>query len=112
VQSPGRPQIYVIDPEGYRRWIPNPSTYDNLFNTWDGVIVDLGTHNIPEAAALSNGAFLAKSPDAVQVYLVSNGQKRWITSPPVFDHYRFNGNKIQSVSSVALDAIPTGPPWS
>jgi hypothetical protein len=112
VQSPGRPQIYIIDPEGYRRWIPNPSTYDNLFKTWDGVIVDLGTHDIPERAALSNGAFLAKSPDAVQVYLISNGQKRWITSPPVFDHYRFNWTKIQTMPSAALDAIPTGPSWS
>ena len=39
VQMPNRPEIYLID-QGYRRWIPDPATYNNLFRDWNGIVVD------------------------------------------------------------------------
>ncbi|WP_190024533.1 hypothetical protein [Streptomyces hiroshimensis] len=101
------PAVYLIL-DGQRRWIPNPATYNNLFRNWNGIqsVIDIGS--IDDGGQLSDGAILAKSPDGPAVYLVSNGVKRWITSPAAMDKYYFDWNKIVSVSPVALNAIPTG----
>jgi hypothetical protein len=111
VQSPNSAPIYLIDPDGYRRWIPDPATYDSLFRDWGGVVVDLGTNRITEGPALDHGAFLAIAPGTNPVYLVSNGQKRWIVSPATMDKYWFDWAKIREVPGPALDAIPTGAAW-
>ena len=29
IQAPGGAAIYLVDPDGYRRWIPDPTTFDN-----------------------------------------------------------------------------------
>lgn len=112
VRSPNTAPIYVIDPDGYRRWIPNPDTYNNLFRDWTSVVVDLGTNLIAAGPALDDGAFLARAPGTAPVYLVSNGQKRWIVSPATMDKYWFDWSKIRDVPLSALNAIPTGPSWS
>jgi hypothetical protein len=111
IQAPGNPAIYLMDPEGYRRWSPDPTTFDNLFRNWDGVIQDPHIDLIAERPALSSGAFLATAPGRPQVYLVSNGQKRWIVSPATMDKYNFSWEKIQKVSPLVLDAVTDGPPW-
>ena len=46
VQLPGHPEIYLVDDDGLRRWIPNPATYNNLFRDWNGVNVDIQTEDI------------------------------------------------------------------
>src|SRR5262245_24593851 len=77
IKSPNAPAIYLIDPDGYRRWIPDPDTYNNLFRDWNGIVVDIDVVSIPEGAPLTSGAVLARPSNAAPVYLVSNGQKRW-----------------------------------
>ncbi|MFI9721152.1 hypothetical protein ACIHFE_16110 [Streptomyces sp. NPDC052396] len=104
-------KVYLIL-DGKRRWIPNPATYDQLFRGWDGIRYAVDVEGITDGGQLSDGAFLAKAPDGPQVYLVTNGQKRWITSPAAMDKYYFDWRKIVSVSSVALRGFPTGSPIS
>ncbi|MEV4443177.1 hypothetical protein AB0K09_30070 [Streptomyces sp. NPDC049577] len=101
------PAVYLVL-DGRRRWIPNPATYNNLFRDWNGIqsVIDIGS--IPDGGALSDGAFLGKAPNAPEVYLISNGVKRWITSPAAMDKYYFAWNKIVNVSPVAIAAIPSG----
>lgn len=112
VKTPNQPQIYLIDPDGYRRWIPNPQTYNNLFRDWNGVVIDININEISESAPLTDGAILARPQGAAPVYLVSNGIKRWITSPAVMDKYYFNWATVYQLPHVSLDFIPTGPNWS
>ena len=45
-KTAGDPAVYLIDPEGYRRHIPNPEVYGRLFKSWDGIIVDDGILNV------------------------------------------------------------------
>ncbi|MFF7725306.1 hypothetical protein [Streptomyces sp. NPDC008001] len=101
------PAVYLIL-DGKRHWIPNPATYNNLFRNWNGIqsVIDIGA--IDDGGQLSDGAILAKSPGEPAVYLVSNGIKRWITSPAAMDKYYFDWNKIVNISPVALNSIPTG----
>ncbi|WP_414170262.1 hypothetical protein ACMATS_35090 [Streptoverticillium reticulum] len=102
------PAIYLVL-DGRRHWIPNPGTYDNLFRDWNGVVSVLDIGNITEGGALSDGAFLGKSPDRPEVYLFSNGVKRWITSPAAMDKYYFAWNRIQNLPYEAVNSIPNGP---
>lgn len=82
--------IYLVDMDGSMRWIPDPTTYNNLFRDWNGVdnvdAIDSGAVGTP----LTSGAYLAQSPDAPQVYLITNGVKRWITSPAAMDQFYFS----------------------
>jgi hypothetical protein len=103
--------IYLVNPEGLLQWIPNPATYNNLFRDWSGVHkVDIAGMSI--GPALSDGAVLAKGNMSSEVYLVSNGKKRWITSPAVMDKYYFNWSHVFVVPQVLINAIPTGSNWS
>ena len=112
VKAPNAAPIYLIDPEGYRRWIPDPTTYDNLFRDWNGVVVALDVSSVPERPALSRGSVLVRGNGQAPVYLVSNGIKRWITSPAAMDKYYFAWNRIQVLPPVVVDSIPTGGAWS
>jgi hypothetical protein len=104
--------IYLIDPEGYRRWIPDPVTFDNLFRGWDGVIVVLDIASIAARSNISSGAVLIRGNGRAPVYLVSNGFKRWITSPAAMDKYYFDWNKVQVLPPIVVDSIQTGASWS
>jgi len=111
MKSPGNPAVFLIDPEGYKRWIPNAATYNNLFVDWTGIIENTDVLSIYPGPPLSDGAFLAKASNSAAVYLVSNGQKRWLTSPAVMDKYHFNWGAINVLLPAHLEAIPTGPNW-
>ena len=112
VKLPTQPQIYLIDPSGARRWVPDPTTYNNLFRDWNGVVVHIDINEIFEGTALTSGAILGRATNAAPVYLISNGVKRWITSPAVMDKYYFNWNRIYVMPPSAIDSIPSGPDWS
>lgn len=100
--------VYLIL-HGHLRWIPNPTTYTNLFASWDGIIVsDYLVDNVPGGPALTNGAVLAKGSGS-PVYLVTNGQKLWIPNPETFNKFGFSWDKIVTVPDVVIDFIPTGP---
>jgi hypothetical protein len=103
-----RPHIYMID-RGYRRHIPNPETYNNLFRDWSGVVVDNDIDEIPEGRAIESGAVLSRGHSTPHVYLVEHGQKRHVTSPSAMDKYHFAWGRVYIVPQVQIDAIPTGP---
>jgi hypothetical protein len=110
-KSSGSPAVYVIDPAGYRRHIPDPATWRQLFRVQRAEVNDLITL-IPAGKPLESGSFLGRASGQDAIYLIGNGRKRWITSPAVMDRYRFDWNKVVTVSTAALNAIPTGANWS
>jgi hypothetical protein len=100
--------IYLID-EGYRRHIPNPETYNNLFRDWNDIIWDPYVNDIPELAPLSHGSILAQTNGTAPIYLISNGVKRWISSPYIMDRYYFNWGKVVVLNQpILLNSIPSG----
>lgn len=107
LQLPGNPKIYLVI-NGFRCWVPNPTTFNNLFVPGATVTPDVNIGVVSEGPALSDGAVLAKSTVADPVYLVSNGVKRWIPSQEIFSRYQFNGANIQLVAPVIMDSVPSG----
>jgi hypothetical protein len=112
LQIPGQPSIYLIDENGNRRGIPNPTTYKKLFRNWSGVVADVDLNEIPDAGDLDNGAVLVKGINTPSVYIMDGGKKRGITSPAVMDKYYFNWDTIVSIPDILVNAIASGPNWA
>lgn len=111
-RTPGTTPVYLIDPAGCRRWIPNPDTFNNLFPVDAPIINDSVTDEIYEETQLDDGAFLVRAAGTDPVYLVSNGEKRWIVSPAVMAKYAFDSTKVQIYPAAAVNAMLTGADWT
>jgi hypothetical protein len=109
VKFSNRPHIYIIMDGGYRRHIPNPTTYNNLFRSWSGVVVDNDIDEITESRPLQSGAVLVRGHQAPHVYLIDHGRKRHVTSPAAMDKYHFAWNRVTVIPQSSVDAIPDGP---
>jgi YVTN family beta-propeller protein len=109
IQASGDPAIYLVDDDGTRRHIPDPTTYNNLFRDWTGIqAIDVST--VTSGPELTSGAYLAWHGVAGDpVYFITNGQKRRIASPTVMDKFWFDSSKVRTVSQSTLDALPNGP---
>lgn len=108
VKGSDGPAIYLVL-NGQLRWVPDPTTYTNLFMDWNGVVVsDYLVNSIPKGPQLTSGAVLVKSPSSAPQYLVTNGQKLWIPNPDVVKKFYFNSAKLVSLPQVVVDAIPQG----
>src|ERR1700675_1641731 len=101
--------VFLVDPQGFLRWIPDPVTYNNLFRDWNSIVVDIDLVNIAVGPALTSGAVLARGSSEAAVYLISNGTKQWITSPAAMDKYDLNWNTVVLVPNALVDSIPGGP---
>lgn len=108
MKSPDNPMVYMVD-QGKKRWIPNPSTYNNLFRDWTSIVVDIDVNEVPTGPQISDGAILARAGGTAPVYLVDQGMKRWIISPATMDKYDFDWGKIKVVEPIVLGALPSGP---
>jgi len=108
LQLPGAAPVYLVL-NGYRCWIPDPQTFQNLFNSGATITPSINIGVVSEGAALTSGAVLAQGSASPQVYLVSNGVKMWIPDQATFQRYQFNAAKIQLVPQILMDSIPNGP---
>lgn len=104
-----RPHIYIIMNGGYRRHIPDPTTYNNLFRSWGGIVVDNDIDEIPETRALQSGAVLIRGHQTPHVYMIDHGHKRHVTSPAAMDKYHFSWDRVNVIPQSSVDAIPEGP---
>jgi hypothetical protein len=100
--------IYLVK-NGQLQWIPDPTTYNNLFVSWNGVVVsDYLINNIPHGPALTTGAILAKGNSAT-VYLITNNQKQGIPDMATFNKFYFNSKTIVTLPQIVVDFLLTGP---
>ena len=71
--------------------------------------VRLDLSGVASGAELTSGAHLAIAQETRdKVYLVDNGQKRWVTSPEVMDKFDFKYGTIRQAPQSTLDALPDG----
>ncbi len=94
--------------QGYRRWIPNPATYNNLFRDWNGIREDTGVGDIPVGAPITDGAVLVRGLGTAPIYLVDAGAKRWIASPAAMDKYYFSWARVYQVPPILVWYIANG----
>jgi hypothetical protein len=108
VKLPTEAAIYLID-RGYRRWIPNVETYNNLFVDWSGVVVDININDIPATTSITPGAVLVRGHNETGIiYLIDNGVKRHIASRSIMDKYHFTWERVYLIPQILIGLIPTG----
>ncbi len=97
IRLPGHAAVYLID-QGKRRWIPNPTVYDDLFRTWEGILQDVDVKEINKGDKIPETAILVKTYDNPAVYLLDgvspNQVRRWVVNPATMDRYQFAWNRI------------------
>lgn len=114
VRVPGKTSIYVIDRLGYRRLIPFPHTFMNLFKdsaVIRDVLVASSVAEIAEGPALDDGALLVRGRCSERIYLLDRGQKRFISSQAVMNRYDFDEASVMVVPQILIDAVPEGQSW-
>lgn len=107
IRMPNQPTIYLVD-QGLRRAVPDPSTYNNLFRDWEGIVVDIDVDAVPLGPPIAHGAVLVRADGAPSVYLVDRGVKRLVASPETMNRYHFAWSRIHVVPPSLVDAIPVG----
>jgi hypothetical protein len=113
IKGPNSPAVYLVDPEGRRRWIPNERLYTELFRSWNGIKVRSDINCIIRGRDLDPiDTALRKSSDSPKVYIVMNGYKRWIVSEAVFNKYHFNWGSVVVRDPWLINSIPDGPNWT
>jgi len=99
---------------GKRRPIPSPEVFDTQYNYKDLVYVsgdEWNSYQQGPAVYFRDGVILRASGRG-EVYIMSDGKKRYVASPGVFEGLGYKWNNIIVVSPGGLDSVPTGIPIS
>jgi hypothetical protein len=113
-----RPEVWFVAKD-VRRWVPDAATVDSL-GGWgkvhtvfppDTIENALGPMwpSIVDPGKWDDGSLITASPDPA-IYVMEGGSKRWIPDPQTFDHLGYHWNEVQQISTVEINAIPTGNP--
>lgn len=104
VKTTSSSAVYVIDPEYDLNWVPNRTVYENVFDTWDGILTfdNLFTECYAGYYTLTGG-HLAKTASSANVYIYQAAVEgyRHVVSAAVFDKYDFAWAKIRVQASVS-----------
>lgn len=101
-------RVYLVDGTGMRRWIATGDDFFRLFDSWSSVVTWSETGCVKEGLPLLDTG-LMKYRDRPEIYIVDNGQWRWIPNPATFNQYHFSWTKVQIVIS-GVHWI--GPDWT
>jgi hypothetical protein len=108
---PGKPEIYLVDPVGYRRRIPSHTVYGRLFRSWHGIIDVHDIDDIAEGAPFARDTRLVQGDDSYAIYILDESRKRALTSDAVMDKYWFDRRTVALVPQLLVDHMPTGELW-
>jgi len=111
MRTPASASIYLIDPDGYRRWVPNRLTYDRLFRDREGIADDFALDQIAQRPRITSAAMLIRGDESDSLYLLEHGVKRLIPSPAVMDKYHFSWDRVFAVKQFFIEKIPHGRNW-
>ena len=108
---PGKPDIYLVDPAGYRRRIPNHTVYCRLFRSWHGIIDVHALDDIAEGAPFAVDTRLVRGDDSYAFYILDGSRKRALANEAVLDKYWFDRGGVALVPQRLVDDMPTGELW-
>jgi hypothetical protein len=100
---------FVLDNE--LREISSPVIFNNLFGSGNAgtLAYTQSLAGYVVGPAFTEATYLARLAGDPKIYLVIEGQKRWITSEAAFNSLGFDWSKIKTVSYAQLDALRDGP---
>jgi|HubBroStandDraft_1064217.scaffolds.fasta_scaffold01039_8 hypothetical protein len=103
---PGKPDVHLVDPVGYRRRVPNPTVYCRGFRSWHGIIDVHDIDDIAEGAPFAGDTRLVQEDDSYAIYLLDESRTRALTSDAVMDKYWFDGRAVALVPQLLATPWP------
>lgn len=108
------PAIYLLDDRLQKQWIVSPQTFQYCGWDWlsiqiipDWLLERLETTPDMPACALEHGILLSDRQG--KVYLLTNGRKRWVSSPEVLLRCGWRWDQVYTDLAGLLERLPDGP---
>ncbi len=103
--------VYLVDPAGHRRRIPNQTVHDLLFRDATGPEDMANAGEIALRPPLAVSTMLLRGSASDAIYLLDQGRKRRVTGPAAMAKYSFEWDRVCVVRQVLIDSIPAGADW-
>ena len=106
--------VYVLQ-GGLRRHIPDPATFEAEGYFWSNIILvpETWLTNIPLGhplpSVLATGRLILPEGEHT-IYVMDNGNKRYVTGPDVISQCGYGWDSAAVVSRAIVDSLPTGSP--
>ncbi len=97
--------IYVVNANGSKRALPN-SEILSLYGKESEIVV----FDDSKLADILPDNILVKSKNKPEIYFLTQGIKRWITAPDVFEKYKFSWDEVEIIEQKELDYYQEGNP--
>ncbi|MFF7388621.1 hypothetical protein ACFZAE_09245 [Streptomyces scabiei] len=117
LKTPSSSAVYLVDPQGTLRHIPDGTVYDRLFDDWNYWTVSDSELSscwpYPPRKYPLNGAHLVKTGDSAKVYIYDShyNRYRWIVDGYTFaTKYGFSWDKVRT-QELDPDSIERSWPW-
>jgi hypothetical protein len=107
----GAANVFLVDRDGYRRRIPNYTTYSRLFRDWSGLVETPDIEGLAKRPDFAAGTILVRGDASGPIYLLDHGRRRVITDGAVMNKYWFNWNRVFVIRQVLIDHMPLGEEW-
>lgn len=100
-------QVYLMS-HGYKYWISNPDVFSRWTFNWNDIrsYSDLLVNQIWNGGQLT---FLIRGSSG-RVYLVENGQRRWIISAKTFTTRGYKWSDVSYIADDLISTLPEGAP--
>ena len=105
-------KVYLVTENRYKRWIKSPEVFEALGYNWDDVeyLSEKVVNDYEELALIVSiypeGTLIKKKGDD-KVFIITNGEKRWIKTADVFTKLGYNsvGVDVIEISEEIFDSI-------
>ena len=101
--------IYVIR-NARREWIPSPAAFAAGGYQW-GAVTDVPTFVIDRIPAVLPEATLVRETGGSKIYVIEDGQRRWISTLELFVSRGFRWDQVTDADAGFLRSIPEGLPF-
>jgi hypothetical protein len=103
--------VYLVDPAGYRRRIPNQTVLDRLFRDASEPEDMANAGDIALRPPLAASTMLVRGGASDTIYLLDQGRKRRVIGAEAMAKYSFDGDRVCVVRQVLIDSIPSAADW-
>jgi len=103
IRESGQDEVYFLSPNGVRKHIPTAAIFASYGDKWEDVQIVSKTEM--ESYPLSN---LIRMEGSNDVYVIENGEKRYIPNEKVFKNHGFNWDYVVSVNPTEFNYYKTG----
>jgi len=111
LRRPGQHRVYLVDPAGYRRRVPDDAVYNRIFRDWSGIAEELDLDDVPSRPPFTRATMLVRGDASGAVFLLDQGRKRRVTSSASMQKYWFDSGRVHAVRQVLIDHFPVGHDW-